>query len=112
MNIEADAKSEKVTGDEKDEQLETAKETSDTKSKLEAECKPEVEKAESKKKETQVVVDKELLQACLFEISELSMFSFYFQLIKGALLIYLTLFFFPRIRLSDFLIEIELATSE
>lgn len=66
MNIEADAKSEKVTGDEKDEQLETTKETSDTKSKLEAECKPEVEKAETKKKETQIVVDKELLQAFRF----------------------------------------------
>lgn len=81
MNTEAYSKSEKVTGDEKEEQLKTTKEKSDikTKSETECECKPDVEKAETstKKKETQVVVDKELLQARGFEFWDFLMFSVY-----------------------------------
>lgn len=56
------AKPEKVPEDEKNTNQEPAKETSDMKLKLEAECKPDEAKTEKKKKETQVVVDKELLE--------------------------------------------------
>lgn len=56
------AKSEKVPEDGTNENQKPAKETSDTKPKLEAEGKPEEAKTEKKRKEAQVVVDKELLE--------------------------------------------------
>lgn len=56
------AKSEKVLEGETNENQKPAKETSDSKPKLEAEPKPEEANSEKKRKETQVVVDKELLE--------------------------------------------------
>lgn len=54
-------KSDKVPEDEKNKNQEPAKETSDTKPKLEAERNPEEAKADKRKKESRVV-DKELLE--------------------------------------------------
>lgn len=72
-------KSEKVSEDGKNEHQKPAKETSDIKPKLEAERKPEEAKTEKKRKEAQVVVDKELLEV-LFLLKNYYILRFVFQL--------------------------------
>ncbi|KAK3000797.1 hypothetical protein RJ639_021728 [Escallonia herrerae] len=65
-----DDKSDKEAGKEKDEPQETAKEISEVKPKTDADSKAKETKAKTKKEETPVAVDKELLQAC-FQVEDM-----------------------------------------